>query len=389
MHDEERARGPGRGEIMGERAMRLLLVNTVPTVRNGQTMFLLKYLRAMDRSGMDVGYVARNAVAPELRRQLTELGVRVYELPMRNRRPLVYLKRLTAVIREGGYDIVHANGNSATLFWELLAARLCGVRVRIAHSHNTFCVHQTAHRLLYWPMQWLTNYPMACGREAGRWLFGSRPFEIVPVASDPETYRYREDVRREARARMGLDGKIAVGCVAGFNAQKNHGFLLRAFARALRRNGDLRLILMGDGKLRPQIEAQIQELRLEQAVTLTGEVPDVPERLQAMDAMVLPSLAEGFPNVLVEWQLAGLPALVSDAVTRDCAMTDLLRYLPLDEEVWAEAMAGLTPVDRAAASRESARQVAARGYDVRAEAGKLKRRYREMLDEQGKRGGRR
>lgn len=373
--------------MSGDR-IRLLLVNTVPTVRNGQTMFLLKYLRAMDLSDMDVGYVARNVVEPELKRQLSEQNVRIYELPMRNRQPLIYLKRLTAIIRDGGYNVVHANGNSATLFWEMLAARLCGVRVRIAHSHNTFCVHRAAHRLLYWPMQWLTTDPMACGREAGMWLFGDRPFEIVPIASDPETYRYREDVRREMRARMGLEGKTAVGCVAGFNAQKNHGFLLRAFAKALRRNGDLRLILIGDGKLRPQIEDEIRELRLEPAVTLTGEVSDVPERLQAMDAMSLPSLAEGFPNVLVEWQLAGLPTLVSDAVTRDCAMTDLLRYLPLDEEVWAEAMAELRPGDREAASREGARQVAARGYDVRVEAEKLKRRYREMLDRRQERGGR-
>ena len=117
-------------------------------------------------------------------------------------------------------------------------------------------------------------------------------------------------------------------------------------------------------------------------VTLTGEVPDVPDRLQAMDAMALPSLFEGFPNVLVEWQLAGLPALVSDAVTRECDLTGLLRYLPLDEEAWAEALAGLSTVDREAASRDGAEQVARRGYDVRVEAARLKGRYRQMLEEQ-------
>ena len=367
---------------MSDRAIRLLLVNTVPTVRNGQTMFLLKYLRAMDLSDMAVGYVARNEVPAELRAQLTALGVRIYELPMRNRKPLAYLKRLTAIIRAERYNIVHANGNSATLFWEMLAARRCGVPVRIAHSHNTFCVHRAVHRMLYWPMQWLTNYPMACGTAAGRWLFGRRRFEVVPIASDPETYRYRPETRAAMRGRMGLEGRIAVGCVAGFAPQKNHAFLLRAFAEAHRRNEALHLVLIGDGKLRDEIEAQIRELALSDCVTLTGEVPDVPDRLQAMDAMALPSLFEGFPNVLVEWQLAGLPALVSDAVTRECDLTGLLRYLPLDEEAWAEALAGISTVDREAASRDGAEQAARRGYDVRVEAARLKGRYRQMLEEQ-------
>lgn len=362
--------------------MRLLLVNTVATARNGQTMFLLKYLRAMDLSDMEVGYVAAGSVDDQIRREFEAAGARVYHLPMRNRRPMAYMKALTGVIRQGRYDIVHANGNSATLFWEMLAARVCGVRVRIAHSHNTHCVHQAMHRLLYWPMQLLTSHPMACGEEAGRWLFGRRPFEIVNNASDPEEFRYSPEKRQVMREKMGLGDRIAIGCVAGMNAQKNHGFLLEAFARAHQRNGWLQLILIGDGKLRPEIERQIRKLALEECVTLTGAVSDVPDRLQAMDAMALPSLYEGFPNVLVEWQLAGLPSLVSDAVTAECAMTGLLRYLPLEQSVWADALAGICLVDRAVASAEGIRAAADRGYDVRVEAQKLKARYRRMLEEQ-------
>ena len=95
--------------------IRLLLVNTVKTTQNGQTTFLLNYLRNMDREGMTIGFAAANSVEQWVRDELAGMGVTLYELPYRNRKPLKYVRALMKIIREGGYNIVHAHGNSATL----------------------------------------------------------------------------------------------------------------------------------------------------------------------------------------------------------------------------------------------------------------------------------
>ena len=285
----------------GAAPLRLLIVNATETGFNGQTMFILKYLRNMDLKGMDVGYTAVNEPPESIRAELEALGVRVYAFPRRNRRPLGYMLGLIKLIRREKYRVVHVHGNSATLAVETASAWLGGAKARIAHSHNTYCMHPHFDKLLRPLFHLTTNARMACGTEAGRWMFGRRPFEIIPIAADPTRYRFDEERRRAAREAMDIaDGEILLGVVALLSPFKNHGFLLKAFALARRKNPRLRLAIIGEGPLRQELETAIARMDLTDAAFLTGNVDDVPDRLQAMDMMVLPSLYEGFPNVLIE-----------------------------------------------------------------------------------------
>ena len=363
-------------ESKATKPLRLLIVNATETGFNGQTMFILKYLKNMDLSGLAVGYTAVNEPPAELRTALEALGVRVTVFAQRNRRPLSYILALAKQIRRERCDVVHVHGNSATLAVDLLATWLGGARVRIAHSHNTSCTHPKLNRLLNPLFQALTNARMACGVEAGQWMFGKRAFEVIPIACDPAVYRFDAARREAARAAMGIArNEVLVGIVALLSPFKNHSFLFKAFAAARRHNPRLKLAVIGEGPLREELETMIARMQLSDAVFLTGNVTDVPDRLQALDVMALPSLYEGFPNVLVEAQIAGLPVLVSDRVTRDCDITGLLTYLPLEAEAWAAAMAEAGPCDRAANSALGCARLAERGYDVRVEAAKLRARY--------------
>lgn len=362
----------------GVKPIRLLIVNAVGPGYNGQMAFIMKYLRNMDRSGIEIGFVSIRMPPEPLRAELASMGVQIYAL-QRKRKPLSYVRNLSRLIRREGYTIVHAHGNSATLALEMVAARLGGAHARIAHSHNTHCKYAAAHYLLKPLFLHMANVRMACGEAAGRWMFGRAPFEIIPIAADPEAYRFDPAKRDAMRLSMGVpEGCTCIGCVALFTAVKNHVFLLEAFALARKSAPQLRLVLIGDGPLRAQIESDIQRLNLSEAVVLTGAVNDVPERMQALDMLALPSLYEGFPNVLVEAQMSGLPILVSDQVTRDCDMTGLLSYLPLQADVWAEKMACATPVNRLTTSEKGCSAAASHGYDVRTEAAKLRARYEDL-----------
>ena len=362
------------------RPIRLLMVNTVKSGFNGQMMFILKYLGAMDRSDMDIGFVSRAEPIPEIRERLTALGVKIYPLPLRSKHPLSYMTRLIRVIRQGGYEIVHVHGNSATMAVEMMAARLAGARIRIAHSHNTSTGFPLVHKLLKPLLMALTTTRMACGEAAGRWLFGDRSFEVIPIASDPKVYGFDGGRRAAVRASMGVwDDVFWVGLIGQLIAVKNPRFLLEAFAAARQRRPELRLVMIGPGPMHGELEQAITGKGLEGAVTLTGPVQDVPDRMQALDLLAMPSLYEGFPNVLVEAQLAGLPALVSDRVTRDCDMTGLLTYLPLEVDAWADALVTARKTDRADACARACAAITDRGYNLNTAAAALKARYAELV----------
>ena len=88
---------------------------------------------------------------------------------------------------------------------------------------------------------------------------------------------------------------------------------------------------MGEGASRKRIEQLAKAKGLSLNTVFTGSINNVPEMLQAMDGMLLPSLHEGLPLVVVEWQIAGLPSLISDVVTEECIFTDLVQTMSLEE----------------------------------------------------------
>ena len=342
--------------------MRVLHVFTVPVTRNGITMFALQRLPGLRAAGAAVGFVAPGEVEPSLRAEIEAAGARLYVLPQK-RPGLAYVRALARLVRREKYGIVHAHGNSSSLFFEMLAAFLGGCRVRVPHSHNTTCNHIRQDRWLRPFFYKSYTAAAACGRDAGRWLYGGRPFTVLPNAVDIPRFRFDPALRARMRAQLGFpEGALAIGHVGRFNGQKNHRFLLDVFARVLEACPQARLLLVGDGYL----EAETRQLAapLGSRVVFAGSVPDPEAYLCAMDVMALPSLFEGFPTVLLEWQCAGLPALVSGRVTREAALTPLVSYLPMEAgaAAWAQALLGLPRPKREGASAQAADALRAGGY---------------------------
>ena len=358
--------------------MRVLHVFTVPVTRNGITMFALQRLPGLRAAGVEADFASPNTVEAGLLAQIEQAGARVFVVPQK-RPSLSYVRALAALVRREKYDIVHAHGNSSSLFFEMLAASLGGCRARVAHSHNTTCNHIRQDRRLRPFFYKSYTAAAACGRDAGRWLFEDRPFTVLPNAVDIPRFCFDPAARERARARLGIEeSALVVGHVGRFNGQKNHRFLLEVFSRLLNARSDARLLLVGDGYLEAEVRQQAAPLG--ERVMFTGSVPDPETYLAAMDVMALPSLFEGFPTVLLEWQCAGLPTLASAGVTREAALTPLISYLPLDAgaAAWAEALLSLPRPPRAQASREAAAALEQGGYALKDAAAALLDFYRTL-----------
>jgi glycosyltransferase involved in cell wall biosynthesis len=169
-----------------------------------------------------------------------------------------------------------------------------------------------------------------------------------------------------------------VGSVTG---AKNHRFLLeiaKAFAAV---EPKARLVLIGDGPLRPAIEHQILESGLAGRVILAGERDDVPAALLAMDGFLLPSLREGLPLALLEAQAAGLPSVVSDTFTNEASVVSgLITRLPLSLPAagWALALRAALRAPLLPWRDAALEQMQQSPFDLRANARALTSLYREL-----------
>src|SRR5699024_169556 len=150
---------------------------------------------------------------------------------------------------------------------------------------------------LLWPICY-RNYTvaLACGYEAGKWLYGNRPFDIIKNGRNTKVYAFCSDKRDYMREKLGLSAQtLVLGHVGNFNAQKNQVFLLDVLDRLLKVERNLKLYLMGDGTTRKSIMQMANDRGLSQYIVFTGSIQNVPDMLQAMDLMLLPSLHEGLP----------------------------------------------------------------------------------------------
>ena len=357
-----------------------MMILTVRYGKNGITNCVMNYVSRFDKARIRCDLVCPNEPGERARELIRQTGGEVFILGGRNRRPVEYSKNLSRIIRERGEEIVHAHGNSATLTAEVIAAKQGGAKTRMPHSHNTTCKMKTADRLLRGVFYNSFTHAMACSVAAGEWLYPKRAYDVLNNAIDANAFRYDAAMRQETREQLGLAPEETVFLhIGAFNEQKNQTFLLEAFYRYLERNANARLLLVGDGERRNGCTARAETLGIVKQVEFLGQRDDIPALLSAADAFVLPSLHEGLPLTLIEAQCAGLPCLTSDRVTPESAVTQLVKFSPIDHaETFAEAMEKLRLVDRAAASQGAIQRVAEAGYDVSKNADTLMRLYESL-----------
>lgn len=360
--------------------MKVLMVNTVPMIYDGIGMTILNYATNLDKTDLQVDFVVINHLEKKMRDQIESIGSKIFEITERNRSQLKYIKALAKVVKNGKYDVVHIHCNSCTAAVDLLAAKLGGAKMLCPHSHNTKCVHTGAHKILRPLFNLLYTDGFACGELAGQWLYPGKTFTVLKNATNTDKYKYNEEERERIRAKYHLESKTAIGQVAHFTYHKNHPFLIDVFAEVVKHNPNYVLFLIGDGKYKEDIVAKVKGLGLDNNIVFVGTTLDIPAFLSAMDMMVLPSLWEGLPNVVIEWQVSGLPTLVADTVTEDCKLTDCVSFVPLEREAWVEAILKTNiDIDRKVQSENNIKKIAEAGYSIKEQAAHLKQYYKEHL----------
>lgn len=308
---------------------------------------------------------------------LREMGCRFHCVPRVKGFGLSYIRALWKLLREGGYQAVHAHRGSRS-FFVLFLAWLAGVPVRIAHSHLAFEPDANVIKHLKTVVfkrlcRLFATDLFACGDDAARFMWGTAdPAKVHKMTNAIDTGRFHQALaaREQMRKDLGVDDAFVLGTVARIDAQKNPLYLLK-IAKAVQQSGKNAVVLVaGTGPMEQEVKQQAHEMGLDGFVRFLGVRQDIPELLAAMDLFLLPSVFEGLPVTLMETQASGLPALVSDRVTKEMDHAGLIRFLPLEEDAscWADAVLEARVNENRC---EYARKVLDEGYDIADQAHKL------------------
>ena len=364
---------------------KILIINTVPTEKNGITNVIFNYLSATEEKGGIFDYVSLNDPDEVYKAGIKRVGGTIYVLNRSSKGILSYLKSLNNIIKANTYDIVHIHGNSHTVVLELIAAKNAGCRVRIVHAHSTRCNSLVVHRILTPLFNYLCTHRIACGKDAGSFMFGRKPFTVMNNGIVTRKYAFKPQSRKEIKEKLGWVDCNIIGHVGYFMALKNQSFIVDVFESIYKQNPDYRVILIGDGPMREEIQNKLDSKGLSKMACLTGNIDNVNDYLNAIDVIVMPSLFEGVPLTLIEQQANGLPCVVADTITKEADKTGNLRFLSLKAPVeeWAQAVISEDGISREERSKKAIEDITKAGYSIEEEARTLVKYYQELLTNKG------
>lgn len=315
---------------------------------NGISTVIMNYCKYLNKEKFNITIIAGRPINELYVEECKKYGITLMEMPERREKPTRFYLRLFKCFIANKYDIVHVHGNSAMITPELFLAWTCGIKHRIAHSHNSTCDNMKAHRVLLPIFNKLYTDGFACSNLAGRWLFGTNKFKILNNGFLVEKFKFDNAKRQSLRKKYGLEDSFVIGNVARFNDQKNHQFLLNVFESVAEQKANAKLALIGTGPNLESVKARIANSKFKDRILYLGESDKVNELYNLMDVFVLPSKHEGLGIVFIEAQINGLPVVTSDQVPREIDLGGEVVFLPLQNspQSWADEILTIKKTNR-------------------------------------------
>lgn len=349
-----------------------------------QTM-LMNYYRKIDKEKVQFDFIVQGEQEGYFENEILKLGGVIYHVrPMKNL--FFYYRDVNKILKQNKYSIVHVHHNYANIHG-LLISLLNGVENRISHSHNTppekSIIRRFIKKLIRLFINNISTHKYACSVAAADWLYGHKVIQkeevtVIKNAIETDQFKFNCLARSKKRQELGLSNKIIIGHVGNFSGQKNHKFLIDIFNEVHKLEKNANLLLVGEGPKVHETMCKVDSLGLTDYVIYLGKRSDVNELYQAFDIFLFPSIYEGLGIVLVEAQAAGLKCVISDTITKEVSISELIEYLSLEKsaEEWAKIIIKKLNLDQRENMLDAIKEY---GYDIGNEAKKLEKMYIEMV----------
>lgn len=277
--------------------------------------------RLLARNGYAVTVGCMRRTGP-LRRKIAEAGLELVEFPVASLlrpRAFVQMVRLMCFMRARKFDVVQTNDLYANLF-AVPAARLAGIPVVVSSQRDLsdWWWYTPRRRRLLRTVQGFSTCVVVNSEAIRSQLVREDGFDVEKIrlvynGIDVERYttRNRALARRAIGQSIEANDRLIVMVANMHSAVKGHSDLIGAAHIVCRQDGNVRFLLIGDGKMRSTFEAQVRAANLEKSVLFLGHRTDVPDILSCCEMGLLPSRAEGLPNAVMEYMAAGIATIAT------------------------------------------------------------------------------
>ena len=328
--------------------------------RGGAETWLVQVLRHINREKYQMDFLVHTTKPCAYDEEVKSLGSRIIPC-LSPSNPVAYAYNFRRVLKAyGPYDCVHSHVHHFSGYVMLLAA-MAGVPVRIVQSHtahiesNANTVRKAYLELSKALVRNFSTKGVAVSALAGDSLFPADwkqndRWSVLPLGIDLKPFEPEVD-GTELRKRLHIPpDAFVVGHVGRFVEAKNHKFFFQIARSLAHVEPRAFFLLVGDGPLRPAIEASVKEAGMSNRFLFTGVRDDIPAlMIGAMDVMLFPSLHEGFALAVMESQAAGLPCLISDVIPDEVdRLPELIQResISADPNQWANRLCFLTKRSR-------------------------------------------
>lgn len=348
----------------------------------GAETMIMNIYRKIDKNKFQFDFLVHRDRRGAFDEEIVSYGGRIFRVPEYKVYNYISYKKACEEFFHchSDYDIVHGHIESCASIY-LNEAKKVGI-FTIAHSHSAG-FQSIVPRILY---NYLTHNTrrvadrfFACSIQAGVNRFGkkivdSERFQVFNNGIETQNYIFSNVKQRKLKREWGVEGKTVIGHVGRMSKEKNQKFLIELFCELCTiTDKEFVLVLIGDGYERANLESVVEKKGVKDKVIFTGIRKDIPELMNMFDIFVFPSIYEGLPIALVEAQAAGLPCVVSDAITDQAILVSNVKKVSLKESkhIWITTIFNLLKDER----KNNYEAIKSAGFDVNETTKKLENMY--------------
>lgn len=311
-----------------------VLVGFLGDKKGGLSQYILNMCRYMDKEEVEL-YILTESQDKSLEELINSMGCNLIKIISKRKDRRQYKKRLGAIV--AGYDVVYVHKSTLSNIDLFRYAKKSGIPKIIIHSHSSKIegnlIVKILHNVNKFRINKYVNEKIACSRAAGIYMFGDNDdFKIIKNGINLSDFKFDKDISIKMKKELGLEDKVIIGHMGRFVHVKNHEYLIAIFKELNKINNSIHLLLCGDGPRIEEIKSLVRDNQLTNNVTFTGNTDNPSEMMQAMDIFVLPSLFEGAPFVVIEAVSTGLPVFMSDTITKEVKVNQLVNVFSLNEK---------------------------------------------------------